>query len=172
MSNGQLTWQAPFSLRDLPGFAWRTGFHIRAHGKLVNPEDDLFGITQRSHAYWRRFLARVEIPGLDEVLLVQRNAVSENSEKAQLARQVLKTLFNFTRNLAEERAEAQEFAPRTLGSKLKGVAPLLLPLALQGGRRRGITARRRGRARHRLFFPWRGRFGVTIRRRDKYDSDQ
>ena len=24
MSNGQFTWQAPFSLQDLPDFAWRT----------------------------------------------------------------------------------------------------------------------------------------------------
>jgi hypothetical protein len=27
MSNGQFTWQAPFSLRDLPSFAWRTTPH-------------------------------------------------------------------------------------------------------------------------------------------------
>jgi hypothetical protein len=27
MSNGQFTWQAPFSLRDLPSFAWRTRGH-------------------------------------------------------------------------------------------------------------------------------------------------
>lgn len=27
LSNGQFTGQAPFSLQDLPGFAWRTGLH-------------------------------------------------------------------------------------------------------------------------------------------------
>ncbi len=45
------------------------GFAIYANHKLINPEDELFGVTPRSHAYWRRFLARLEMPGLDEVLL-------------------------------------------------------------------------------------------------------
>ena len=72
------------------------GFAIYANGKLVNPEDELFGVSQRSHAYWRRFLACVEMPGLDEVLLVQRNAVSENQPKAQLAREFMRTLFEYT----------------------------------------------------------------------------
>jgi len=108
------------------------GFAIYSYGRLVNPEDELFGITPRSHAYWRRFLARVEIPGLDEVLLVQRNAVSENSPKAQVAREVMRTLFNFTRSLAEEKEEAEDFVPQSFGSKIQRVSPLLAPLAVDG----------------------------------------
>src|SRR5207244_1394770 len=77
------------------------GFAIRVNGKLVNPEDELFGVTARSHTYWSRFIANVEIPGLDRVLLVQRNAVSENSNEAQIARTIMRTLFNFTRVKAE-----------------------------------------------------------------------
>ncbi len=108
------------------------GFAIYAHGKLINPEDDLFGISARSHAYWRRFLARVEIPNLDDVLLVQRNAVSENSVKAQVAREVMKTLFNFTRSLAEEKEESRDFEPKSFGSKIRTSSPLLGPLAFEG----------------------------------------
>jgi len=108
------------------------GFAIYTFGKLVNPEDELFGITQRSHAYWRRFLARVEIPGLDGVLLVQRNAVSENSPQAQVAREVLRTLFNFTRSLSEEQDEAKKFVPQSFGSKIRTISPLLFPLAIEG----------------------------------------
>lgn len=108
------------------------GFAVYAHGRLVNPEDELFGVSPRSHAYWRRFIARVEIPGLDDVLLVQRNAISENSSKAQLAREVMRTLFNFTRSLAEEEEESQEFTPRSFGSKLRSTSPLLAPLAVEG----------------------------------------
>jgi len=108
------------------------GFAVYSLGRLVNPEDELFGITPRSHAYWRRFLARVEIPGLDEILLVQRNAISENSPKAQVAREVMRTLFNFTRSLAEEKEEAEDFTPQSFGSKVRTVTPLLAPLALEG----------------------------------------
>jgi hypothetical protein len=108
------------------------GFAIYAHGKLINPEDELFGITQRSHAYWRRFLGRVEIPDLDDVLLVQRNAVSENSVKAQVAREVMRTLFNFTRSLAEKKEESKEFAPKSFGAKIRTGSPLLGPLAFEG----------------------------------------
>ncbi len=32
------------------------GFFVYVHGKLVNPENPLFGVTQRSHRYWRRFI--------------------------------------------------------------------------------------------------------------------
>jgi len=108
------------------------GFAIYSSGRLVNPEDELFGISPRSHAYWRRFLARVEIPGLDEILLVQRNAVSENSPKAQIAREVMRTLFNFTRSLAEEKEEAADFTPQSFGSKIRSGSPLLAPLAVEG----------------------------------------
>jgi hypothetical protein len=108
------------------------GFAIYSHGRLVNPEDELFGISPRSHAYWRRFLGRVEMPGLDDVLLVQRNAVSENSPKAQVAREVMRTLFNFTRSLAEQKEEAEDFVPQSFGSKLRSVSPLLATFAVEG----------------------------------------
>ncbi|MGA3284853.1 MAG: ATP-binding protein [Verrucomicrobiota bacterium] len=108
------------------------GFAIYAHGKLVNPEDALFGVTQRSHSYWRRFLARVEIPALDEVLLVQRNAVSEKSPQAQVAREAMRILFNFTRGLAEEKEDSQDYVPKSFGSKVRTASPLLAPLAIDG----------------------------------------
>ncbi len=108
------------------------GFAIYANGKLINPEDELFGVTQRSHAYWSRFLARVEIPGLDRVLLVQRNAVSENSNEAQIARTVMRTLFNFTRSKAAEKENAEEYKPKPFGSRLRMLSPISGPLALSG----------------------------------------
>ena len=108
------------------------GFAIYTNGKLVNPEDELFGVTQRSHAYWSRFLARVEMPGLDRVLLVQRNAVSENSNEAQVAREVLRTLFNFTRSEAEKYEERPEYKPPSFGSRVKALSPILGTIALRG----------------------------------------
>jgi hypothetical protein len=108
------------------------GFHISVNGKLVNPEDELFGVTQRSHAYWSRFLARVEVPGLDKVLLVQRNAVSENSNEARITREVLRTLFNFARSKAEKLEETEEYKPGSFGSRVKALSPFLGVVALRG----------------------------------------
>lgn len=108
------------------------GFAVYAYGKLVNPEDELFGVTARSHAYWRRFLARVEMPGLDDVLLVQRNAVSENSPRAQVAREVMRVLFEYARSLAEKNEDDPGFAPQPFGSKMQKSSPFLAPLAIGG----------------------------------------
>ena len=108
------------------------GFAIYVNGKLVNPEDELFGVTQRSHAYWRKFLARIEVPGLDRVLLVQRNAVSENSDEARLTREVLRTLFNYTRSKAEQLEEKPEYKPGSFGSRMRTFSPLLGAIALRG----------------------------------------
>jgi hypothetical protein len=108
------------------------GFAVYVHGKLANPEDELFGVTQRSHAYWSRFLARVEMSGLDKVLLVQRNAVSENSDEARIAREVLRTLFNFARTKAEQLEESPEYKPGSFGSRVKALSPLLGAIALRG----------------------------------------
>jgi hypothetical protein len=108
------------------------GFAIRVNGKLVNPEDELFGVTARSHAYWSRFVANVEIPGLDRVLLVQRNAVSENSNEAQIARTIMRTLFNFTRTKQEEREKEEGYKPESFGSRLRSLSPIAAAVALSG----------------------------------------
>jgi hypothetical protein len=108
------------------------GFAVTCHGKLVNPEDPLFGVTARSHKYWSRFLARVEIPGLDKVLLVQRNAVSDNSNEAQIAREVLRTLFNYTRGLVEAEEDEPGYDPGTFGSRLGAASPILAKAAITG----------------------------------------
>ena len=110
----------------------QNGFAIYVNGRQINPEDDLWGISPRSLGYWTRFLARVEIPGLDRVLLVQRNAVSENTKEAQIAREVMRTLFNFTR-VEDEKFEKEEgYKPESFGSRLRILSPLNAPLALSG----------------------------------------
>jgi hypothetical protein len=108
------------------------GFAIRVNGKLVNPEDELFGVTARSHTYWSRFIANVEIPGLDRVLLVQRNAVSENSNEAQIARTIMRTLFNFTRVKAEALERQAGYEPESFGSRLRILSPISAAVALSG----------------------------------------
>ena len=114
------------------GYA-NNGFAIRAHGKLINPENELFGISARSHSYWARFLANLEMPGLDRVLLVQRNDVSENSNEAQIARLVAKVVFNFTRVKYDEKfKEEAAYSPESFGIRLRTLSPIAAPIALSG----------------------------------------
>jgi hypothetical protein len=113
------------------GYA-NNGFAITSYGKLVNPEDPLFGVTQRSHKYWSRFLARIEIPSLDKVLLVQRNAVSENAPEAEIAREVLRALFNYTRSQVEEDEDAPDYDPGSFGQRLGTLSPIMAQAALKG----------------------------------------
>src|SRR6266581_6823801 len=71
------------------------------------------------------------MPGLDSALLVQRNSVSENFDETPVAREVLRELFNEARRRAEDIEEAGEYEPPPFGSRLRLLAPMLAPLALQ-----------------------------------------
>lgn len=108
------------------------GFAIYARGRQINPEDELFGVTPRTHGYWRRFLARIEMPGLDKVLLVQRNSVSENHEESLVAREILRELFNEARVRADEFEETGDYIPEPFGQRLHMLSPIAGPLALHG----------------------------------------
>jgi len=108
------------------------GFAIYVRGRQVNPEDELFGITQRSHMYWRRFRAEVEIPALDGILLVQRNSVSENKDEVSITREVLRTLFEESRKQAEAIEEVGEYEPEPFGSRLRTLSPIVSSYALRG----------------------------------------
>ncbi len=106
------------------------GFFVYVHGKLVNPEDPLFGITQRSHKYWIKFSGTFEMRGLDEVLLVQRNQVSE-SPQTKVAQEVLRTVFNYVR-VKEEAKEEGAKEPVDFGKRLRVIMPILAPQAVIG----------------------------------------
>lgn len=108
------------------------GFAVYARGRQINPEDELFGITQRTHMYWRRFRADVEIPSLDKVLLVQRNSVSENYDETLVAREVLRVLFEDARVRAEAEEEVEGYVPEPFGARLNVLSPFIGPLALRG----------------------------------------
>ncbi len=108
------------------------GFAVFVHGKQVNPEDELFGITQRSHHFWRRFLATVEMPGLDKALLVQRNSVSENSITTQVAREVLRALYGKAKAQAEDIEETGKYIPPPFGARLRSLSHSKGLTALRG----------------------------------------
>jgi hypothetical protein len=118
------------------------GFRITVKGKLVNRENPLFGLDNPPHGHFGRFLAEIEVPNLDDAILVQRNQVSEEHIETQLTREVIQALFNYCRRKAnrldqqkleeiEEESEAGE-AVRSFGTRLNTLAPFDATQGLRG----------------------------------------
>lgn len=111
------------------------GFHVKIKGRVLNKEDPLFGVSPRSHKYWNRFYAELEVPELDEAILVQRNQANEDKVQTQLTREVLRAIFNQMRALAEAKEEKERrdvYSPENFGKRLNTVSPYSAPLALEG----------------------------------------
>lgn len=82
------------------------GFFIRVRGRVVNLEDELFGIEALNHAAWSRFALEVNADGLREHLLSSREGVRD-SEDIQRFRDYLRGLFNLCRSVYEAWAEKE-----------------------------------------------------------------
>lgn len=78
------------------------GFRVYVRGRLLNRGKPLFGLDQLSHRYFPRFLGEVEVPGLDDVILVQRDAAKEGRIETSVTRRVLRGLFNYLRTNAKD----------------------------------------------------------------------
>ena len=77
------------------------GFFIRVRGRVINLDDELFGIQQPNHAAWSRFALEVNADGLREHLLSSREGVRD-SEEIRAFRKYLLDVFNQCRNAYEE----------------------------------------------------------------------
>ena len=82
------------------------GFFVRVRGRVVNLEDELFGIEALNHAAWSRFALEVNADGLRDHLLSSREGVRD-SEDIQRLREYLRALFNLCRSAYEAWAEKE-----------------------------------------------------------------
>lgn len=73
------------------------GFFIRVRERVINLEDELFGITQPNHAVWARFALNVRVEGLREHLLSSREGVRD-SKAVREFRKFLLEVFNQCRS--------------------------------------------------------------------------
>ena len=69
------------------------GFFIRVRGRVINLEDELFGVRQLNHAAWSRFALEIDVEGLRKHLLSSREGVRD-SEDVQEFRNYLHDIFN------------------------------------------------------------------------------
>jgi len=72
------------------------GFRVFVRGKLINKDDPLFGQDAFSFGVWAKFSGQFEMPGLDDVIRVQRDDVKD-VPKVHIARRVLKKTFQDVR---------------------------------------------------------------------------
>lgn len=77
------------------------GFFVRVRGRVINLEDELFGIEPVNHAAWSRFALEVHAEGLREYLLSSREGVRD-CDQVQAFREFLWKKFNDCRSAFEE----------------------------------------------------------------------
>ena len=82
------------------------GFFIRVRGRMINLEDELFGLPALNHATWSRFSMTIHADGLRDHLLSSREGVRE-SEPVRILRRYLHEVFNHCRR-AYERWDEKE----------------------------------------------------------------
>lgn len=78
------------------------GFFVYVRGRLVNIDDELFGMDALSHGTFTRFRMVVHIDRLDAELRSSREAVREGT-LIDIARNILHAVFNFARKWLDER---------------------------------------------------------------------
>lgn len=77
------------------------GFFIRVRGRVINLEDELFGVQQPNHAAWSRFALEVSADGLRDHLLSSREGVRDSGQ-IQEFRAYLLQVFNQCRTAYNE----------------------------------------------------------------------
>lgn len=77
------------------------GFFIRVRGRVINLEDELFGITQPNHAAWSRFTMEVHAEGLQTHLLSSREGVRDSAAIREF-REYLQKTFNQCRRVYQD----------------------------------------------------------------------
>lgn len=76
------------------------GFFIRVRGRVINLDDELFGIEALNHRAWSRFALKIQADGLREHLLSSREGVKD-SEDIRKFRDYIRRIFNSCRSAYE-----------------------------------------------------------------------
>lgn len=65
-------------------FGRSNGFFVRVRGRVINLEDELFGVRQLNHAAWSRFALEIDADGLQGHLLSSREGVRDSKYVREL----------------------------------------------------------------------------------------
>lgn len=93
-------YEKPISKGKSLQYGRSNGFFVRVRGRVINLEDELFGMEALNHAVWSRFILEIDADGLREHLLSSREGVRE-SEPIYALRDYLRAKFNACRSAFE-----------------------------------------------------------------------
>lgn len=116
------------------------GFFIRVRGRVINLEDELFGIEALNHSAWSRFVLDVDADGLREFLLSSREGVRE-SEPVYLFKEYLRAKFNECRAFYE-REKKKELVGLDIEVLLRNASPSVLSDPLVEAVRQSLAAKK------------------------------
>jgi hypothetical protein len=88
------------------------GFFIRVRGRLVNENDELFGLPAQSHEVWNRFRADIDADDLDEDLTAPREGVGLSQRRVMMLH-VLTEVFNEARSRYVKWSDARNKSQET-----------------------------------------------------------
>ena len=89
------------------------GFFVRVRKRVINLEDELFGIEAQNHSAWSRFALEIDADGLREHLLSSREGVRD-SDATRSFRDELRGAFNECRNAYEDKNRQKSLDIRQL----------------------------------------------------------
>lgn len=82
------------------------GFFVRVRGRVINLEDELFGLDALNHAAWARFSMEIRADGLRAHLLSSREGVRQ-SDSIDTLRKYLHGVFNACRRAYDDWADKE-----------------------------------------------------------------
>lgn len=105
------------------------GFRIYVRGKLLNRHDPKWSIDEIGYKWWKQFTAELEIPELDEALLVQRDSTKRDRRGPEIAKQIAHALYNTARRERDQlestagSEEASNYEPKSLTHRVGRKTP-------------------------------------------------
>lgn len=81
------------------------GFFVNILGRVINPDDPYFGLSNLNHAAWARFRATVRIDGLNDSVSINREGLLEG-RSLDIVRGLLKAMFNHARSVYDAASKA------------------------------------------------------------------
>jgi hypothetical protein len=98
--------EAPLTTGKSTQYGRSHGYFIRVRRRVINLEDELFGIPALNHAAWSRFVLDMDADGLRDHLLSSREGVRD-SEPIYRLREYLHLKFNACRAIYEQTVRDQ-----------------------------------------------------------------
>ena len=88
------------------------GFFIKVRGRLINEEDELFGIQDKSFSTFYRFRSELKADDLDQVLTAPREGIEDSSLRTKF-QSLLQEIFNEARVRYEAYLEIKDNSQKT-----------------------------------------------------------